>query len=202
MSLIASDKLAIIQNALKKGASSQRKFHIQTFGCQMNHADSEKIHMLLSQAGLAKVDTWEEADIVIFNTCSVRQKGEDRVFGFVEEIDRLRHSTGRDIRVGLTGCMTRKTGLNKKYYDYQGRKNTTKIELLNLDQEKREKRKEKKAGISLFNSDDELFNRTDNIDFVVRIEEIGALTTLLSIMYGEDIGQDDAFQSYLRVRQE
>lgn len=202
MSLIASDKLAIIQNALKKGASSQRKFHIQTFGCQMNHADSEKIHMLLTQAGLAKVDTWEEADIVIFNTCSVRQKGEDRVFGFVEEIDRLRHSTGRDIRVGLTGCMTRKTGLNKKYYDYQGRKNTTKIELLELQEGQSTKYKGQSDGISLFNSDDELFNRTDNIDFVVRIEEIGALTTLLSIMYGEDMGQDDAFQSYLRVRQE
>lgn len=161
----------------------------------MNHADSEKIYMLLTQAGLSKVDTWEEADIVLFNTCSVRQKSEDKVFGYVEEIDRLRLKSGRDIKVGLTGCMTRKTGLNKKYYGYQGRKNTTKIELLNLDQEQRE-------GISLFNSDDELFGRTDNIDFVVRIEEIGSLTTLFSIMYGEDIGQDDTFQSYLRVRQE
>ena len=159
----------------------------------MNHADSEKIHMLLTQAWLAKVDTWGEADIVIFNTCSVRQKGEDRVFGFVEEIDKLRQNTGRDIKVGLTGCMTRKTWLNKKYYDYQGRRNTTKIELLGLEKEQEE--------VSLFNSDDELFNRVDTIDFVVRIEEIGALTTLLSIMYGEDIGQDDAFQSYLRVRQ-
>jgi len=192
---IDTQKLAALKTVFQRGFSSQRKFHIQTFGCQMNHADSEKIHMLLTQAGLAKVDTWEEADIVIFNTCSVRQKGEDRVFGFVEEIDRLRHSTGRDIKVGLTGCMTRKTGINKKYYDYQGRKNTTKIELLELEEGQND-------GVSLFNSDDELFNRTDNIDFVVRIEEIGALTTLLSIMYGEDIGQDDAFQSYLRVRQE
>lgn len=160
----------------------------------MNHADSEKIHMLLSQAGLSKVDTWEEADIVIFNTCSVRQKGEDKVFGFVEEIDRLRQSTGRDIKVGLTGCMTRKTGLNKKYYDYEGRENTTKITLLHDG--------EKLDTPTLYNSDDELFNRVDTIDFVVRIEEIGSLTTLLSIMYGEDIGQDDNFQSYLRVRQE
>jgi tRNA-2-methylthio-N6-dimethylallyladenosine synthase len=58
------------------------------------------------------------------------------------------------------------------------------------------------GNISLYNSDDELFNRVDTIDFVVRIEEIGSLTTLLSIMYREDIGQDDTFQSYLRVRQE
>ena len=191
---IDTQKIAHLRQALQKN-SSQRKFYIQTFGCQMNHADSEKIHMLLAQAGLAKVDTWEEADIVIFNTCSVRQKGEDKVFGYVEEIDKLRQQTGRDIKVGLTGCMTRKTGLNKKYYDYKGRKNTTKIELLNLEEGQNN-------GISLFNSDDELFNRVDSIDFVVRIEEIGSLTTLLSIMYAEDIGQDDNFQSYLRVRQE
>ena len=194
MSLVSADKLKALQNALQKGVISNKKFCIQTFGCQMNHADSEKIHMLLSQAGLSKVDTWEEADIVIFNTCSVRQKGEDKVFGFVEEIDRLRQSTGRDIKVGLTGCMTRKTGLNKKYYDYEGRENTTKITLLYNG--------EKLDTPTLYNSDDELFNRVDTIDFVVRIEEIGSLTTLLSIMYGEDIGQDDNFQSYLRVRQE
>ncbi len=95
---IDTQKLAHLRRALQK-SSSERKFHIHTFGCQMNHADSEKIHMLLTQAGLAKVDTWEEADIVIFNTCSVRQKGEDRVFGFVEEIDKLRQETGRDIKV-------------------------------------------------------------------------------------------------------
>lgn len=96
---IDTQKVAALRHALQKGIPTQKKFCIQTFGCQMNHADSEKIHMLLAQAGLAKVDTWEEADIVIFNTCSVRQKGEDKVFGYVEEIDRLRNKTGRDIKV-------------------------------------------------------------------------------------------------------
>lgn len=95
---IDTQKLAHLRQALQKNPH-QKKFCIQTFGCQMNHADSEKIHMLLSQAGLSKVDTWEEADVVIFNTCSVRQKGEDKVFGSVEEIDRLRQKTGRDIKV-------------------------------------------------------------------------------------------------------
>lgn len=194
MPIISPDKLKTLQNALQKVAISQKTFCIQTFGCQMNHADSEKIHMLLAQAGLSKVDTWEEADIVIFNTCSVRQKGEDKVFGYIEEIDKLRHQTGRDIKVGLTGCMTRKTGLNKKYYDYAGRQNTTKITLTQTT--------DTIDAPTLYNSDDELFHRVDTIDFVVRIEEIGSLTTLLSIMYGEDIGQDDNFQSYLRVKQE
>lgn len=98
---IDTQKIIHLRQALQKSAT-QRKFCIQTFGCQMNHADSEKIHMLLAQAGLSKVDTWEEADIVIFNTCSVRQKGEDKVFGYIEEIDKLRYKTGKDIKVGLT----------------------------------------------------------------------------------------------------
>jgi tRNA-2-methylthio-N6-dimethylallyladenosine synthase len=195
MSLIDLEKLSNIQSVLQKAQASRpvKKYCIQTFGCQMNHADSEKIHMLLSQAGLVRVEEWhDDADIVIFNTCSVRQKSEDKVFGYIEEIQKIKESTGRNILVGMTGCMTRKTGINKKYYNYQWRDNTQKIELLDFSQNQH----------SLFNSDDELFIRTENIDFVVRIEEIGALTTILSIIYQADIGQDDAFQSYLRVRQE
>jgi len=121
MPLISSEKLSSIQSALQKTQTPQsvKKYCIQTFGCQMNYADSEKIHMLLSQAGLIKVEEWNEADIVIFNTCSVRQKSEDKVFGYIEEIQKIRESTGRNILIGMTGCMTRKTGINKKYYEYQ-----------------------------------------------------------------------------------
>lgn len=196
MPLLSPEKLSQIQSALKKTLpkASTQKYAIQTFGCQMNYADSEKIHMLLTQAGLSRVEDWHEADIVLFNTCSVRQKSEDKVFGYIEEIQKIQEKTGRNIIVGITGCMTRKTWINKKYYNYQGRNNTTKIELLKLDTPWNN-------DVSLFNSDDELFYRTNNIDFVVRIEEIGVLTTLLSIIYQEDIGQDDTFQSYLRVKQ-
>jgi tRNA-2-methylthio-N6-dimethylallyladenosine synthase len=49
-------------------------FYIKTFGCQMNYADSEKIHMILAGAGLRKIIDPLAADIVIVNTCSVRQK--------------------------------------------------------------------------------------------------------------------------------
>lgn len=50
----------------------------------------------------------------------------------MEEIDRFRKKTGRNIVIGITGCMTRKTGIHKKYYAYEGRKNTTKIQYLNF----------------------------------------------------------------------
>jgi tRNA-2-methylthio-N6-dimethylallyladenosine synthase len=82
MPLISTEKLSHFQSVLQKAQLSQAKktYCIQTFGCQMNHADSEKIHMLLSQAGLTRIEEWKEADVVIFNTCSVRQKSEDKVF--------------------------------------------------------------------------------------------------------------------------
>jgi tRNA-2-methylthio-N6-dimethylallyladenosine synthase len=92
MSLISHEKLSFIKSELQKANKppSSKKYCIRTFGCQMNYADSEKIHMLLSQAGLARVDEWHEADVIIFNTCSVRQKSEDKVFGYIEEIQKIR----------------------------------------------------------------------------------------------------------------
>jgi tRNA-2-methylthio-N6-dimethylallyladenosine synthase len=51
-----------------------RKYYIKTFGCEMNKADSEKINMILLQSGLRKCADYKDADVVIFNTCSVRQK--------------------------------------------------------------------------------------------------------------------------------
>jgi hypothetical protein len=51
-----------------------RKYFIMTFGCAMNQADSEKVNMILLQSGFMISATIEQADLVIFNTCSVRQK--------------------------------------------------------------------------------------------------------------------------------
>ncbi len=103
-----------------------KTFYIKTFGCQMNYADSEKIHMILISAGLRKVIDPVKADIVIMNTCSVRQKGEDRVFGFMREIARFHKNTSpqpspegdgvcKQVLFGITGCMVRKSGMASRY---------------------------------------------------------------------------------------
>lgn len=55
----------------------------------MNQADSEKVHMILLQSGFLRAQDIQSADLVIFNTCSVRQKGEDRVFGMLHEIEKI-----------------------------------------------------------------------------------------------------------------
>jgi len=69
------------------------------------------------QSGFVKVSNWKDANLVIFNTCSVRKKWEDRVFWIFREIDRenkMRDGNNKII-VGITWCMVRKTGINLKY---------------------------------------------------------------------------------------
>ncbi|MCT4617116.1 MAG: MiaB/RimO family radical SAM methylthiotransferase [Candidatus Gracilibacteria bacterium] len=171
-----------------------KKYFIWTFGCQMNYADSEKLAMILRKSGFEKADSWQESDLVIFNTCSVRQKGEDRVFGFIREIKKYNKEldkTGEDrvIKIGITGCMVRKTGISSKYIEMQRKRITAKkIDLI---------RKEK----GIYNYDDKLFPRSKELDFVIRIEDIRFLTKILSEIYDEQIGDDANFDDYLKAQQ-
>ncbi len=80
------------------------KYHIITFGCQANIADSERVAGALEGAGMEKAAGRENADVIVFNTCSVRQKAEDRVFGLKKEIEKLK-TANRKLKTVLTGCM-------------------------------------------------------------------------------------------------
>jgi tRNA-2-methylthio-N6-dimethylallyladenosine synthase len=81
-----------------------KTYYIITFGCQANLADSERIRSVLESAGVKSAKKKEKADFLIFNTCSVRQKAEDRVFGLKKEIEKLKVKN-RKLKVVLTGCM-------------------------------------------------------------------------------------------------
>jgi len=167
-----------------------KMYAIKTFGCQMNYADSEKINMVLLSAGLSRALDVGKADVVILNTCSVRQKGEDRVFSFVAGVKKLALREGREVFVGITGCMTRKTVISSKFLDREIERHANRgaIELLG-------------DASALFNKDDELLHRSLDIDFVFRIEEVGFLTKILSALSGTDIGNDEKWEEYLRARQ-
>lgn len=82
-----------------------RKYHIITFGCQANIADSERVAKILEKLGYAHAGKKEDADILIFNTCSVRQKAEDRVFGLNKKMAQLKAAKPK-MKIVLTGCMT------------------------------------------------------------------------------------------------
>jgi len=81
-------------------------FCIETFGCQMNYSDSERIIGLLERAGWKNIESSEKADLVIFNTCSVRQKSEDKAVGAMRQLKQQSPTAC----IGVTGCMVRKTG--------------------------------------------------------------------------------------------
>lgn len=160
----------------------------------MNQADSEKINMILLQSWFMITTNWLDADLIMFNTCSVRQKWEDKVFGFIEEIYReneKRTDKNKHIKVWVTWCMVRKTWLDDKYLTWYKRdkNNSKKINTLNDNSE-------------IFNNDDKLFPRNNNkIDFVLRIEDTKFLPLILTHIYKESIGNDYKFDDYLKSKQ-
>lgn len=83
-------------------------YNIQTFGCQMNYSDTERMEAYLQALGFDKTDTFEKADLVMFNTCSIRQKAEDRVYGYMRTIGQLKRRKP-NLMVVVTGCMVRKS---------------------------------------------------------------------------------------------
>lgn len=80
------------------------KYHLITLGCQMNKNDSERVSAILTGVGFVSTEERAEADLILVNTCSVRQSAEDRVFGFLREFAALKE-TRPNLIVGITGCL-------------------------------------------------------------------------------------------------
>ena len=91
-----------------------KKVYIKTFGCQMNDYDSAKIRALLGEDGYVSTDTPADADLILVNTCSVREKPEHKLRSFIGEV---RHHRERGARIGIAGCMAQHAGeqLFKRY---------------------------------------------------------------------------------------
>ena len=82
-----------------------KKLFIETYGCQMNVADSEVIASILQMAGYTPCDTLEEADAVLLNTCSIRDNAEQKILNRLEFFHSLRGKKRRRLIVGVVGCM-------------------------------------------------------------------------------------------------
>lgn len=96
------------------------KFHIETYGCQMNVHDSEKLAGMLSDMGYINTDNIEDADVILFNTCCVREHAEIRVFGRVSQLKELKLRRP-NITLGICGCMMQEEEIVekiKKNYPY------------------------------------------------------------------------------------
>lgn len=81
-----------------------KRFYIETYGCQMNFADSEVVNSILMERGMRPVDSAEEADVIFVNTCAIRENAETRVWNRLKEFRRFKRDR-REVTVGVLGCM-------------------------------------------------------------------------------------------------
>ena len=95
----------MIKNNCEK---SVKQYYIKTFGCQMNVYDSQRIAAILESLGYQATDRAETADLVIFNTCHIREKAAEKVFSDLGRLNLIRESRlqeGKDTIIGLVGCV-------------------------------------------------------------------------------------------------
>ena len=92
------------------GKYSGKKYFIKTYGCQMNEHDSENIGALLEQLGFSKVDDYLKADLVLLNTCSIRENAHNKAFGMLGRLKHLKNEK-TDLIIGLCGCMAQETSV-------------------------------------------------------------------------------------------
>src|SRR4051812_45109614 len=87
-----------------------RKYLIETFGCQMNVHDSERMAGLLEQAGYESTDDAADADVVVINTCSVRERAEGQLYTRLGELRSLASAFGADQTIVVAGCVAQQEG--------------------------------------------------------------------------------------------
>src|SRR5476649_2713731 len=86
----------------------QKKVFIKTFGCQMNEYDSDKMADVLGAAqGYEPTTDVEQADLILFNTCSVREKAQEKVFS---DLGRVKHLKAKGVMIGVGGCVASQEG--------------------------------------------------------------------------------------------
>ncbi len=88
------------------------KYHILTMGCQLNENDSEKLCGMLEEMGYIRTDNFQNADLNLFNTCCVRENAEDKLFGKLGELKRVKEEKGTIIAIG--GCMMQEKHITDK----------------------------------------------------------------------------------------
>ncbi|BFK81444.1 tRNA (N6-isopentenyl adenosine(37)-C2)-methylthiotransferase MiaB [Clostridium baratii] len=93
--------------------NKEKYFSILTYGCQMNEEDSEKLSGMLKRIGYTKTEDIEKASIILFNTCCVRENAENKVFGNLGRIKKLKEKN-KDLIVGICGCMMQQKGMADK----------------------------------------------------------------------------------------
>ena len=86
-----------------------KKFFIKTFGCQMNFNDSERIRGILKTIGYEPTDNWQEADLIILNTCTIREKPDQKVLSHLGEYKKIKEKNPNAL-IAVAGCLAQRAG--------------------------------------------------------------------------------------------
>ena len=97
-----------------KKLNEKKKYAVLTMGCQLNENDSEKLSGMLEEMGFEKTENFEEADILLMNTCCVRENAEDRLFGKLGEFKKIKEKRGTILAIG--GCMMQENHITEKIH--------------------------------------------------------------------------------------
>lgn len=114
-----ADELEYIEKVKKINEGKNLKYHILTMGCQLNENDSEKICGMVEKMGYVLTNNVLNADLIIYNTCCVRENAEEKLFGKLGEVKKLKEAKGTIIAIG--GCMMQEKHIVdkiKKSYKY------------------------------------------------------------------------------------
>ena len=87
-----------------------KKFYIETYGCQMNVADSEVVAAILEDKGYQRTQEKSEADVILVNTCSVREKAQEKVFSDLGRFNKTLRRKNPDLIIGVSGCVASQEG--------------------------------------------------------------------------------------------
>ena len=98
-----------MSNTIPQDRSDARSFHLRVFGCQMNFYDGELMRASLMGRGYTEAESPDQADVVLFHTCSVREGAEERVHGLLGELRRAKRERP-DLVIGVIGCMADREG--------------------------------------------------------------------------------------------
>lgn len=114
-----SEQLDFLVKVKDKIKDKNLQYFILTMGCQLNENDSEKLAGMLYDMGYSEASSMENADMIVFNTCCVRENAEERLFGKLGEIKNLKDK--KDLIIAIGGCMMQEKEMSakiKKSYPY------------------------------------------------------------------------------------
>ncbi len=106
------NKKEYIEEIHKLNLNKNKKYIILTMGCQLNENDSEKLAGMIEKMGYTNTQNIEEADLIVFNTCCVRENAEDKLFGKLGEVKKLKET--RDAIIAIGGCMMQEKHIVEK----------------------------------------------------------------------------------------